>query len=339
MPDQSQLTKTDQENLMLDKGSELLTIIVPVYNEEENLEPFFESVIAVMERESYRYEIIFVNDGSTDSSAQILTSLAERCHQCKVVHFRRNFGQTAAMMAGIDYSSGDIIVPIDADSQNDPEDIPRLLEKLNEGYDLVSGWRKNRQDAKLTRNFPSWLANKLISRISGVKLSDYGCTLKAYTRSIVKDIRLYGEMHRFLPIYASWAGARTTEMPVNHRPRVAGESKYGLSRILKVPLDLMVVMFLSNYSQKPIYVFGGFGLLNHAMAVVTFAVMFYLKFWGGKSFIATPLPLLATMFILMGFISMLMGLIAELTVRTYHESQNKPTYLVRETFNFADHKD
>lgn len=320
---------------MLVEETGLLTVIVPVYNEEENLEYFVESVVEVMDREKYRYEIIFVNDGSTDRSAEILTSIAERMPQCKIIHFRRNFGQTAAMMAGLDYSSGDVIIPIDADSQNDPEDIPRLLEKLNEGFDLVSGWRKDRQDAKLTRNLPSWLANKLISRISGVKLSDYGCTLKAYRRSIMEDIKLYGEMHRFLPIYASWAGAKTTEIPVNHKPRVVGESKYGLERVLKVPLDLMVVMFLSDYSQKPIYVFGGFGLFNHALAVLTFIAMVYFKYWGGKSFIATPLPLLAALFILMGFISMLMGLIAELTVRTYHESQDKRTYSVRETLNFS----
>ena len=321
---------------MLVEDSGLLSVVVPVYNEEGNLETLLESVIAVMDREKYRYEMIFVNDGSTDGSSDILTSIAERHSQCKVIHLRRNFGQTAAMMAGLDYSSGSIVIPIDADSQNDPEDIPRLLEKLNDGYDLVSGWRKNRQDARLTRNFPSWVANKLISRISGVKLSDYGCTLKAYRRSIVEDVKLYGEMHRFLPIYASWAGARTTEIPVNHRPRLIGQSKYGLERVLKVPLDLMVVKFLSSYSQKPIYVFGGFGLFNHALAVVTFAVMIYLKYWGGKSFIATPLPLLAALFILMGFISMLMGLIAELTVRTYHESQDKRTYSVRETCNVRE---
>lgn len=314
----------------------LLTIIVPVYNEEENLEHLLESVTRVMDREQYRYEIIFVNDGSKDGSADILNSFAEGLPQCKVVHFRRNFGQTAAMMAGFDYSSGNVIVPIDADSQNDPEDIPRLLNKLNEGYDLVSGWRKNRKDAHLTRKIPSWLANRLISRISGVKLSDYGCTLKAYRRSIVEDVRLYGEMHRFLPIYGSWAGAKTTEIPVNHNPRVVGKSKYGLERVLKVPLDLMVVKFLSDYSQKPIYLFGGFGLISHFLAVLVFIAMVYYKYWGGKSFIATPLPLVAALLILMGFISMLMGLIAELTVRTYHESQDKRTYTVRETLNFSN---
>ncbi len=324
---------------MLNEESGLLTVLVPVFNEVENLQQFYDSLVAVMQRENYQFEIIFINDGSSDGSADVLASFAAQSPQCKVVHLRKNYGQTAAMMAGLDYSSGDIIVPIDADLQNDPEDIPHLLEKLDEGYDLVSGWRKNRKDARLTRNFPSWLANKLISKISGVKLSDYGCTLKAYRRSIVEDIKLYGEMHRFLPIYASWAGARTTEIPVNHRARLAGESKYGLERVLKVPLDLMVVKFLSSYSQKPIYVFGGFGLLSHGLALLTFATMVYFKYWGGKSFIETPLPLLAALFVLMGFIAMLMGLIAELTVRTYHESQNKRTYLVRETRNLEESAD
>lgn len=321
---------------MNDKEIGLLSIVVPVYNEQDNLADFYASLLQVMQQENYDYEIVFINDGSNDNSADILNSLAQDNPRCKVVHFRRNFGQTAAMMAGIDFSSGDVIVPIDADMQNDPADIPRLLEKLTEGYDLVSGWRKDRQDAKLTRNFPSWVANKLISRISGVPLSDYGCTLKAYRRSIIEDVKLYGEMHRFLPIYASWSGARTVEIAVNHNARVAGESKYGLERVIKVPLDLMVVKFLSSYSQKPIYVFGGFGLFSFFLAFLTFIVMVYFKFWGGKSFIATPLPLLAALFILMGVIAMLMGLIAELTVRTYHESQDKSTYTVRELLNITD---
>ncbi len=314
----------------------LLSIVVPVYNEQDNLTEFHQNLLTVLQRENYEFEVIFIDDGSTDGSAEILKSIANGDKRCKVVHFRRNFGQTAALMAGMDFSSGNVIIPIDADMQNDPDDIPHLLDKLAEGYDLVSGWRKNRKDARLTRNFPSWVANKLISKISGVRLSDYGCTLKAYRRSIVEDIKLYGEMHRFLPIYASWAGAKTIEIPVNHNPRVAGKSKYGLERVVKVPLDLMVVKFLSSYSQKPIYVFGGFGLLNHFFAVITFALMVYFKYWGGKSFIETPLPLLAALFILMGFISMLMGLIAELLVRTYHESQDKSTYLILETLNIDD---
>lgn len=318
---------------MQEENNRLLSVIVPVFNEIDNLDPLVDALLAVLTRENYRFEVVFVNDGSTDGSAEKLDAIAGGEPRCKVVHFRRNFGQTAAMMAGLDYSSGDIVVPIDADMQNDPTDIPKLLEKLDEGYDLVSGWRQNRKDAKLTRNLPSWLANKLISRISGVRLSDYGCTLKAYRRSVVSDLKLYGEMHRFLPIYASWSGARTTEIPVRHHPRVHGESKYGLKRVLKVPLDLVVVKFLSSYAQRPIYVFGGFALLSGLGAFITFCFMVFYKFWGGKSFIATPLPVLVAMFVLMGFISLLMGLIAELLVRTYHESQDKKTYLVRQTLN------
>jgi len=319
---------------MTSEKIELLSIIVPVYDEKANLRELTSSLLSVLNDLGHPFEIVFVNDGSTDGSSELLDELATEIPQCKVVHFRRNFGQTAAMMAGLDYSSGDVIVTIDADLQNDPEDIPRLLERLNEGYDLVSGWRKNRKDAKLTRNLPSWIANRLISRISGVRLNDYGCTLKAYRRAIVDDIRLYGEMHRFLPIYASWAGARTSEMAVNHNARKSGDSKYGLERVFKVPLDLIVVKFLSEYSQKPIYVFGGFGFLCFVASLITFLFMVYFKFWGGKSFVDTPLPILAVFFVLMGTISMLLGLIAELSVRTYHESQNKHTYSVRQTVNF-----
>lgn len=315
---------------------DLLSTIVPVYNEEESLQDFTAALMPVLEGLDTAFEVVFVNDGSTDDSAKILEHLASTNASIKVVHFRRNFGQTAAMMAGLDHARGDVIVPIDADLQNDPQDIPRLLEKLAEGYDLVSGWRKDRKDAKWSRNFPSWVANKLISKISGVRLHDYGCTLKAYRRSIIEDVRLYGEMHRFLPIYASWAGAKTTELAVNHNAREQGESKYGLERVLKVPLDLIVVKFLSDYSQKPIYVFGGFGLFSHFLALITFAVMIYYKFWGGKSFIETPLPMVVVLFVLMGFISMLLGLIAELVVRTYHESQDKTTYIIRATINFDE---
>ena len=318
---------------MLTEKTGLLTIIIPVYNEASNIRELFAKLQTVMLREQYQYEIIFVNDGSKDGSTEILNDVAEQNTQVKIVHFRRNYGQTSAMMAGLDYAHGEIIIPIDADLQNDPEDIPRLLEKLNEGFDLVSGWRKHRKDAKLTRNFPSWLANKLISKISGVKLSDYGCTLKAYRRGIVEEVKLYGEMHRFLPIYASWAGANTTEIPVNHYPRLQGESKYGLERIFKVPLDLMVVKFLSVYSTKPIYIFGGFGLISFLLSIVSFIMMVYFKYVGGKSFIETPLPLLVALFVLVGFLSMLMGLIAELSIRIYHESQNKSTYIVQKTIN------
>jgi glycosyltransferase involved in cell wall biosynthesis len=307
---------------MVTEAAASLSIIVPVYDEEQNLPTVAEKLLSVLQTIGRDYEIIFVNDGSRDRSAAVLDELAATDEHIKVVHFKRNFGQTSAMMAGLDYSSGEVIIPIDADLQNDPIDIPRLLERLDEGFDLVSGWRKDRKDDTLRRNLPSWVANWIISKISGVKLHDYGCTLKAYRRSIVEDIRLYGEMHRFLPVYASWSGARTTELPVQ------------LKRIVKVPLDLLVVKFLGDYSQKPIYVFGGFGLFSHALALLTFVVMVYYKYWGGKSFIETPLPVLAALLILMGFISMLMGLIAELVVRTYHESQDKSTYSVKTTVNF-----
>ena len=316
--------------------AETLSIVVPVYDEEQNLGTLTDKLLDTLQDLGRDFEIIFINDGSTDGSGDLLDELATGDARIRVVHFKRNFGQTSAMMAGLDYASGDIIIPIDADLQNDPADIPRLLERLDEGFDLVSGWRKDRKDDALSRNLPSWIANRIISSISGVRLHDYGCTLKAYRRSIVEDIRLYGEMHRFLPVYASWSGARTTEMPVKHHARKAGRSKYGLKRVVKVPLDLLVVKFLGDYSQKPIYVFGGFGLLNHALALLTFVLMLYFKFWGGKSFIETPLPTLAALFILMGFMSMLLGLIAELVVRTYHESQDKPTYIVGRTVNIDD---
>lgn len=321
---------------MTGESDKLLSIIVPVYNEESVLREFSDRLMPVLEGLGTAYEVVFVNDGSTDGSAEVLAGLAAQSPRVKVINFRRNHGQTSAMMAGLDHSRGDVIVPIDADLQNDPQDIPRLLERLDEGFDLVSGWRKDRKDDRLTRNFPSWLANKLISKISGVKLHDYGCTLKAYRRDILEDVRLYGEMHRFLPIFASWAGARTTELPVTHHARKQGQSKYGLERVFKVPLDLMVVKFLSSYSQKPIYVFGGFGLLSHLLALVCFGFMLYFKFWGGKSFIQTPLPLLVVLFVLMGFMSMLLGLIAELAVRTYHESQDKRTYSIKSKINIDD---
>ena len=321
---------------MVTDTAEILSIVVPVYDEEQNLVPLTDQLLATLTDLGRDFEIIFINDGSTDGSADVLDELAAGNDRIRVVHFKRNFGQTAAMMAGLDFASGDIIIPIDADLQNDPADIPRLLERLDQGYDVVSGWRKDRKDDTLRRNLPSWIANRIISRISGVRLHDYGCTLKAYRRSIVEDIRLYGEMHRFLPVYASWSGARTTELPVNHHPRKAGRSKYGLKRVIKVPLDLLVVKFLGDYSQKPIYVFGGFGLISHALALLTFALMIYYKFWGGKSFIETPLPTLAALLVLMGFMSMLLGLIAELVVRTYHESQDKPTYIVGRTVNVDD---
>ncbi|HSJ09338.1 MAG TPA: glycosyltransferase family 2 protein, partial [Longimicrobiales bacterium] len=276
-------------------------------------------------------EFIFVDDGSTDATLDRLQDLARRDPRVVVISFRRNFGQTAALSAGIDHARGRIIVPIDGDLQNDPADIPRLLARLDEGFDVVSGWRVDRKDA-FHRRLPSVVANRIISAISGVRLHDYGCSLKAYRRDVLADVRLYGEMHRFVPIYASWQGARVTEMPVTHHPRTRGKSHYGMDRTLKVVLDLLVVKFLSSYATKPIYVFGGFGVMSLLLAVVAAVASLWFKFTTGpyqKDFVETPLPLAVVMLVLVGCLSVLLGLVAELTVRTYYESQGKRTYAIR----------
>jgi len=275
--------------------NETLSILIPVHNEEGNLSLLCEKLGAALKRIGKPYEIIFVDDGSSDGSLEMLQDLRDGNPNIKVISFSRNFGQTAALSAGIDFSKGDILIPMDGDLQNDPEDIPVLLQKIEEGYDVVSGWRKNRKDPFLTRRLPSVIANKIISWIGGVSLHDYGCTLKAYRRDILKNIRLYGEMHRFIPIYAQWIGARVTEVPVRHSPRGSGSSKYGMSRVFKVILDLMVVKFLLSYSQKPIYVFGGIGLLMILAAFLSGGYAIYLKLFQEVSFILTPLPLLCVL--------------------------------------------
>jgi glycosyltransferase involved in cell wall biosynthesis len=311
-----------------------LSIIIPMYNEEDNVHPLHEKLTQVLDLMGHPYEIIIVDDGSTDGTARRLKEAAARDERVKVIHLRRNFGQTPAMMAGIDAAQGDILIPMDGDLQNDPGDIPKLLAKLDEGYDVVSGWRKDRQDHPLKRNLPSRMANFLISFISGVHLHDYGCSLKAYRKEIIKGVKLYGEMHRFVPIYATWQGAKVTEIGVTHFPRVHGVSKYGFDRTIKVILDLIVVKFLDKFAQKPMYLFGGAGLCFLGMAALLFLWMLYLKFFAAKSFIETPLPLGVTLFFLMGFMSIFMGLIAEILMRTYHESQDKPTYIVHRTRNY-----
>ena len=280
------------------------------------------------------WEMILVDDGSHDNSLAVLQEYAEKDSQhIRVISFRRNFGQTAAIAAGLDYSQGAIIILLDADMQNDPADIPMMLAKLDEGYDLVSGWRKNRKDHALTRNFPSMLANGLISRVTGVHLHDYGCTLKVYRRDVLEGFRLYGEMHRFIPVYASSVGAKITEVPVRHHPRQFGKTKYGLERTAKVVLDLFTVKFLVSYASKPIYLFGGAGGL---LMIVSAVIMFYLsvrRLFFSVSIANSPLLQISAMFLILGFQSILMGLIAELLVRTYHESQRKPTYRIRTTVN------
>src|SRR5690349_4854610 len=306
-----------------------LSIVLPIYDEEESLGELLDNLFAVLDGLNRSYEIWCVNDGSHDRSSEILHGIAKRRSELRVLDFRRNFGQTAALMAGFDHSRGDVIITLDADLQNDPADIPRLLEKLDEGYDVVSGWRANRKDAAIRRNFVSRVANGIISNISGVKLHDYGCTLKAYRRDVMRGVRLYGEMHRFIPIYASWRGARVVELPVGHAARRFGKSKYGLNRIFKVLLDLMVLKFLEDYLVKPIYVFGGFGMFAIVLSFITLAVAIGLKLFAHTSLIQTPLPLLAAMLFLMGCMSILLGLLAEIMTRTYFESQGSRPYTVR----------
>lgn len=317
-------------------GVPQLSVIIPVYDEEENVHPLCDRLFKVLKTLSYGFEVIAVNDGSKDGSLAALRGQAAVHPELKIVDFRRNFGQTAALMAGIDHSRGEIIVSLDADLQNDPDDIPRLLEKLAQGYDVVSGWRQSRLDAAIRRVLVSRVANAFISFVSGVKLRDIGCTLKAYRRNVVEDVRLYGEMHRFIPIYAAWMGARVIEMPVQHHPRRFGRSKYGLGRVAKVLLDLVVMKFLEHYFAKPIYIFGGFGLLSLCLSLLAGLYMLYLKFAEGVSMILTPLPLLAALTFLAGIMSVLMGLLAEILIRTYFESQQRATYIVRELVNFGD---
>ena len=312
-----------------------LSIVVPVFNEVENV-PLLHDAIHDSLKASLLvdWELVFVDDGSTDGSQEVLIDIAKRDQlRTRVVILRRNQGQTAAIAAGIDYSLGEIIILMDADLQNDPADIPMMVEKINEGYDLVSGWRVNRQDKFITRRIPSRLANSLISMVTGVHLHDYGCTLKAYRREIITDFRLYGEMHRFIPAYANSAGAKMIEVPVRHHARRYGETKYGMMRTFKVILDLFTVKFLTSYSNKPIYLFGGIGAL--LITASTFMLIFLIvrKLWLGTSVFDSPFFQMSTMFIILGVQSILMGLIAELLVRTYHESQHKPIYSVKIVIN------
>ncbi|NPA93060.1 MAG: glycosyltransferase family 2 protein [Chloroflexi bacterium] len=311
-----------------------LSIVIPVYNEEENLPLLHRALHAGLANCRYAWEAVLVDDGSRDNSPAVLEQLArEDPDHIRVVFLRRNFGQTAAIAAGIDHAQGDIIVLMDADLQNDPADIPMLISKLEEGYDVVSGWRKDRKDPFLTRVLPSHLANALISWVTGVHLHDYGCTLKAYRREVLEGFRLYGEMHRFIPAYAASVGARITEVPVKHHPRKFGKSKYGLARTLKVVLDLFTVKFLLSYFYKPIYLFGGLGLALILPSLILLVYLIVRRIFWHVALMTSPLFQMSLMFIILGFQALLMGLIAELLVRTYHEAQGKPTYTVRRVLN------
>lgn len=308
-----------------------LSIVIPVYNEEESLPHLHQAVRAALAELPRSWEVIYVNDGSRDRSMEVLERLAaeDPKHVC-VVEFRRNFGQTTAIAAGIDHARGEVILFLDADLQNDPADIPAVLAKLDEGYDVVSGWRKNREDNALTRNLPSHIANWLISNVTGVRLHDYGCTFKAYRREVITGFRLYGEMHRFIPVYANAVGAKIYEMPVRHHARKFGKSKYGLERTLKVILDLIAVQFLTRYSAKPIYLFGGGGFMMGALGFLGMVFLLVRKLLLDIDILTSPIFTLSVMLALVGFQTILLGLIAELLVRTYHESQQKPTYTVRQ---------
>ena len=310
-----------------------LSLFLPVLDEEENLRPMHAKIAAALDALGKTAEVIYVDDGSTDNSLSILKEIAASDDRVRVISLRRNYGQTAAMSAGIDAAKGEILIPMDADLQNDPADITRLLQKLDEGYDVVSGWRKNRQDKLISRRIPSQIANRIISWIGGVPLHDYGCSLKAYRREVIQDVKLYGEMHRFIPIYASWAGARVAEIPVDHHARTMGKSKYGISRTVKVVFDLMTIKFMAEYHTKPIYVFGTFGMIAFFLSMVATVWAIVLKV-EGISFIQTPLPVVAVVMLAISVQFFLMGLLAELLVRTYHESQDKAIYAVRERVGF-----
>jgi len=308
-----------------------VSIVVPLLNEQDNLRPLHQQLTQIL-ADKYSYELIFIDDGSTDGSFAVLADLAKADPEVRVIRFRKNFGQTAALSAGFTHARGKVIVAIDADLQNDPADIPKMIAKLNEGFDVVSGWRKKRHDNAITRLLPSIIANWLISRITGVKLHDFGCTLKVYRKDVLAETKLYGEMHRFIPALASWSGAKICEMVVNHRPRTKGAAKYGLGRTLKVVLDLITVKFLGSYSTKPIYIFGGLGMATAFGAMASGLVVLYQKFISSQHLAMNrnPLLVLTALLIATTIQFILMGLLAELLVRTYHESQNRPTYTIKE---------
>lgn len=308
-----------------------VSVVIPLLNEQDNIQPLYQQLTQTLSNK-YNYEIIFIDDGSTDGSLNILRQLQKSDPKIRVISFRRNFGQTAALSAGFEHVKGEIIVALDADLQNDPADIPRMIEKLNEGFDIVSGWRKKRHDKVIRRQLPSKIANWLISKSTGVKLHDFGCTLKTYRKEALTQTKLYGEMHRFIPALASWNGAKIAELVVNHRPRTAGAAKYGFSRTWKVMLDLITVEFLGSFSTKPIYIFGGLGLLSAIGAFLSGAIVLYQKFISPSQLPMNrnPLLVLTALLITTTVQFILMGLLAELLVRTYHESQGRPTYVIRE---------
>lgn len=312
-----------------------LSVVIPVYNEAQGLPELVERLETVLQRLPYEAEAIFVDDGSRDESFSVLKALSAERPWMRVIRLRRNYGQTLAIQTGISHAQGEVLVLMDSDLENDPADIPRLLAKLEEGYDVVSGWRKERWKGQFfTRKLPSILANALISRLSGVHLHDYGCTLKAYRREVLVPVRLYGRMHRFIPIYAKWEGGRITELPVSYQPRKYGRSNYGMMRIVSVLLDLVLIVFLDRYLQRPIQFFGGVGLISILLGIGTFGWALYYKLAGLKSFVETPLPIFTALFISVGVVLLLIGVLAELLVRVYYESTGRSPTHIRERINF-----
>ncbi len=308
-----------------------VSIVIPFLNEEPNLKPLCEELKAALDGMDKSYEVLFIDDGSTDNGVQVLDDFRSEMPQIKVVSFRRNFGQTAAMVAGLDYAEGEIVVTLDADRQNDPADIPKMIEKIEEGYDMVCGWRFDRQDTYLSRKLPSMLANRLISHITDVNLHDYGCTLKAMRKELAKRVTLYGEMHRFIPAVASGVGAKIAEVKVNHRARTAGESKYGISRTFRVILDLITVKFLLRFHSRPLHFFGMPGLALGGVGGVILTYLTIARLFFGMPLSDRPILIFAFMLVIIGVQFILFGLIGEMQTRTYYESQNKPIYHVRKT--------
>jgi len=316
-----------------------ISVVIPIYNEEENVTLLHDELSGVMKSLGCDYEILFIDDGSSDSTLSILKSIQDGDSSVVVVQFRKNFGQTAAMSAGFDYARGDVIITMDGDLQNDPYDIPRFIDKINEGFDVVTGWRYDRKDAFVSRRLPSIIANKIISWTTGVALHDYGCTLKAFRKEVIKNIHLYGEMHRFIPAIASGMGISFTEIKVNHRARRFGTSKYGISRTIRVVLDLITVKFLLSYATRPIQIFGLLGIISGTVGFLIALIMTVQRQFFGVPLSDRPLLLLAIVLIFIGIQFISIGLIAELQARTYHETQKKPVYFVKDVFGGAGQSD
>ena len=309
-----------------------ISVVLPIYNEAQGIPELISETQNAMA--GFSYEIIAVNDGSKDNSFEVLKSIAEKDKSVKVINLKRNYGQTAAINAGIQNAGGDIIILMDSDLENLPTDIPKLIDKLNEGYDVVSGWRQSRWKGQyLTRKLPSLMANSIISKIANLKLHDYGCTLKAYKRDVLGDVKLYGQMHRFIPVYCKWEGGKVAEIPVNYQPRKYGKSNYGISRTFKVILDLVLIKFLDKYMQRPMHFFGGAGIISFIFSFIVFSLALYFKLTGQKDFVETPLPILTVMFFIIGILMVLMGVIAEILMRTYYESQNKQPFTLKNKIN------